>query len=88
MKIYDRLVLVGDADPRFTAAYSDPTSPYVLFDLPYKTAVKLAGGVNPGGLSKIWVTTNPRTVRSSRASTLFENFQVCTAVLQRRYRGF
>src|ERR1035441_7881495 len=84
-KSYDRLLLVGDTDARYRAAYADPRSPYVLFDLPYADAVKLAGGVKPGRSSRIDLTTNPTSVRSFRSSALFKYFQVTTAEFQRRY---
>ena len=84
-KKYHRLLLVGDADPRFHASYSDPRSPYVLFDVPYKAAVRLVGGVRLGRSGQLQLTTNPTSVLSSRASALFNVFQVSTAELKRRY---
>lgn len=84
-KKYDRLLLVGDADPRHCSSYSDPSSPYVLFDLPYEAAVELAGGVKPGRYSSIHLTTNPLTVKSERATALFQTYQVSVSELKRRY---
>lgn len=87
-KSYDHLLLVGDADPRFMAHYADPSSPYVLFDLPYEAAVDIAGGVKPGRSGLIHLTTNPLSVRSSRAIALFRQFQVSVPELQYRYGSF
>lgn len=84
-KSYDRLLLVGDADPRFLAHYADPSSPYVLFDLPYSVVVEMAGGVKPGRYGLIHLTTNPLSVRSPRSIALFRQFQVSVPELQYRY---
>lgn len=84
-KSYHRLLLVGDADPRFAAAYADPTSPYVIFDLPYEAVVELTGGVKPGRASRIQLTSNPSSVTSSRASALFQIFQISNLELKHRY---
>lgn len=84
-KRYDRLLLVGDVDPRHLPLYADRSSPYVFFDLPYEAAVALAGGVKPGRESKILLTTNPSTVKSANAKILFTEFQVTRRELRRRY---
>lgn len=84
-KNYHRLLLVGDADPRFAATYADPTSPYVIFDLPYEAVIELTGGIKPGRSSRIHLTSNPTSVTSSRASTLFQVFQISALELQHRY---
>jgi hypothetical protein len=84
-KIYHRLLLVGDVDPRFSAAYADPSSPYVIFDLPYDAVIELTGGIKSGRSSQIQLTTNPDSVKSSRASALFQTFQISTLELQYRY---
>jgi hypothetical protein len=84
-KKYHRLLLIGDADPRFQPHYLDPNSPYVMFDLPYKHVVELAGGVRHGRAGQFQLTTNPRSVLSSRAQALFQVFQVSSAILKDRY---
>lgn len=84
-KQYNRLLLVGDADPRFASSYLDPTCPYVLFDLPYEAAVEIAGGVKPGRSGAIHLTTNPLTVKSKRAQILFRDYQLSVLELKRRY---
>lgn len=84
-KRYDRLLLVGDIDPRFASSYADPASPYVLFDLPYEAAVDISGGVKAGRSSCIHLSTNPLTVRSARALAMFHDFQVSVSDLQHRY---
>lgn len=84
-KSYDRLLLVGDTDPRFAAHYADPTSPYVIFDLPYDAAIEITGGLKMGRSSCIHLTTNPTTVRSQRAVALFCDYQVSASDLHNRY---
>ena len=84
-KRYNRLLLVGDTDPRFASSYADPVSPYVLFDLPYEAVVDIAGGVKPGRSGSIHLTTNPLTVKSLRARTLFLEYQVSVSELKNRY---
>lgn len=86
-KRYNRLLLIGDTDPRFAASYIDPTSPYVLFDLPYEAAVDIAGGVKPGRSGAIHLTTNPLTVKSSSSLALFREYQVSVSELRGRYAG-
>jgi hypothetical protein len=84
-KEYEHLLLVGDADPRFAAHYADPESPYVLFDVPYDLAIKFTGGVKLGRSGAIQLTTNPLTVKSSRALALFHDCQTSVSELRRRY---
>lgn len=84
-KQYDRLLLVGESDSRFMDMYVDPTSPYVIFDIPYQNAIELAGGIKSGRYSQIQLTSNPSTVKSSRAKELFEVYQVPVWELRRRY---
>ena len=84
-KRYDRLLLLGDSDPRFAYQYLAPESPYVIFDIPYDEAVSMVGGVRPGRLSRLHLTTNPSTVKSSRAKALFQHYQVSPAELRYRY---
>ncbi len=84
-KSYDRLILVGDTDPKFASFYRDTSSPYVLFDLSYRDAVELVGGVKLGRAGRLYLTSNPTTVRSPRALMLFNQYQTTTEELQRRY---
>ncbi len=84
-KQYHRLLLIGDADPRFSAFYADPTSPYVIFDLSYEAAINIAGGIKPGRSGAIQLTTNPLTVKSPRALALFREYQVSPSEFKHRY---
>jgi hypothetical protein len=62
-KEYDRLFLVGYADPKYSKLYPDKDSPYVLFDLSYEDATEWA--INGGTASKlIKITTNPNAAKS------------------------
>lgn len=84
-KQYHRLLLVGEADPRFSSFYTNPLSPYVFFDLPYNIAINMSGGIKPGRSSAIHLTTNPHTVKSKRSRILFQDYQVSASELQYRY---
>ena len=84
-KRYDRLLLIGDVDPRHRELYAAPHSPYVIFDLPFEAATEICGGIKIGPESKLQVTTNPSTVRSWQAQALFNHFQVSPRELKVRY---
>ena len=81
-KQYDRLILLGDADPRYQTLYADPTSPYVLFDIPFADVPSL---VDKFGL--VHLTTNPQTVRTSTAERLYNRYQVTLQHLRKQYRS-
>ncbi|WP_143024339.1 hypothetical protein [Pseudomonas abietaniphila] len=83
-KTYDRLILVGDKDPRFLDQYQDKASPYVFFDVPFDEIVPLTVQTNGGKYRSIQLTTNPRTAKSS-ASSLFTKYQVSIDELNARY---
>lgn len=80
-KRYDRLILVGDADERFTEHYRDPGAPFVIFDLSHDEAEHLFPEY--GALQ---VSTNPLTARSPQARALFDQYQITKAELAARYR--
>ncbi len=84
-KKFDRLILVGDVDPRFSHLYRDPQCPYIFFDVPFREVPSLTYGIRPGRASIIHVTTNPEVVKSPRASRLFLDFQTTVRELERRY---
>jgi hypothetical protein len=70
-KDYDHLLLVGQADERFTSAYRDPRSPYVLFLVPYAEIYPLTVSGSPRG---IIVNSNPNSARGA-AAILFSKYQ-------------
>jgi hypothetical protein len=84
-KSFHRLILVGESDSRFAAHYREPQSPYVIFDLSYRAAGSLVGGVRPGRSCAIQLTTNPASVKSARAIALFQRHQITVEQLQSRY---
>lgn len=84
-KYYDRLFLIGDTDPRFAEQYSDPSSPYVIFDIPYPDVVAMTDGIHSGRMGQIHLTTNPESVKSTRSKALFRHYQVTITELQYRY---
>jgi len=79
-KVYDRLLLVAEADPRYLEQYADPESPYVFFDIPFDEIGAIKGSENWIGL-----TTNPCSKRKSRRQVLFEQYQVTRTILKERY---
>lgn len=82
-KIYDRLILVGLSDQRFSRMYKDRRGPFVLFDVPITEVAELS--VWAGKYRAIHLTTNPLTARSVRAKKLFGDYQVTESVLDARY---
>lgn len=83
-KKYDHLILLGQSDMRFKQLYKDSTSPFVIFDVPFK-AVKSITSRSSGG-EQIILSTNPTTVRSLRGKILYEKYQVTSKELEERYQ--
>jgi len=83
-KKYDRLILVGDKDPRYADQYQGIDCPYVLFDVPFPEILPLTIQTNNGQYRSIQLTTNPKTANSA-ASTLFTKYQVSLEELTKRY---
>jgi hypothetical protein len=82
-KKYDRLVLIGDRDERYSSLYSDEGSRWVIFDVPFCDVRPLT--IDGGKWKLIQLTTNPETA-SSRASKLFSRYIVSESEIERRYR--
>jgi hypothetical protein len=81
-KNYDRLLLVGDVDPRWNKLYLDLESPYIFFDVPVEEAMPLT--TKTGKFRSIFLSTNPKTVRST-AARLFADYQITLDKLRQRY---
>ena len=81
-KEYDRLLLIGDTDPRWREQYLDRESPYVIFDIPLNEAMPLT--TQTGRYRSIQLSTNPRKARSAAAS-MFTRYQVTLAHLSEKY---
>lgn len=81
-KEYDRLILVGDTDPRWRERYLEPESPYVIFDIPLAEAMPLT--TLTGRYRSIQLSTNPKKARSA-AAPMFSRYQVALAHLAERY---
>ena len=79
-KKYERLILIGEADLRYRTDYLDPTSPYTLFDVPFK---KVKSFINSQGL--INLSTNPHKVSGVSSKALFGHFAIQFSDLQDRY---
>jgi hypothetical protein len=84
-KKYDRLLLVGLPDQRFSSRYKDVGAPFVLFDIPNVRIRELAVPVQGGRYTAIFLTTNPLATRSVRSSKLFGKYQVTVSELRTRY---
>jgi hypothetical protein len=81
-KIYDQLVLLGDADPNYQHLYLDPSSPYICFDIPFQEIMPLT--IKSNSYRSIQLTTNPKTARSA-ASILYEKYQITLSDLILKY---
>jgi hypothetical protein len=79
-KIFDRLILVGETNPKYQAAYADPNSPFVLFDLSFSDASSL--------MSKhgdIQLNTNPNGLRKPESKLLYAKHRVTREQLCQLY---
>ena len=79
-KDFDRLLLIGEADPRFCSLYRDPSSPYVIFDVPYSRVAAINQKYN-----HISITTSPTRAGTGKRTLLFREFQTTIKELERRY---
>lgn len=80
-KDFDRLLLIGVGDERYTHLYKDPQSPYVIFDLSYSDVVKLIRKDNILQSSAKPDSAKPGSIRHS----LFTYYQVTTSDLKSLY---
>ena len=79
-KRFDRLILIGQTDPQYRCSYCDPRSPYVIFDVPFRSVGRL--------MRKdpiIQITTNPEAKLSETGKELFVRFHLSRAQLRERY---
>lgn len=83
-KVYDRLILVADKDPRYVEQYKDVDCPYLLFDVPFSEIMPLTIQSNSGRYRSIQLTSNPRSAKSA-GSLLFRAYQVTLDELNQRY---
>jgi hypothetical protein len=85
-KVFDYLLLVGDADKRHARHYRDSDSSFVMFCLPFAEVAKFTMSMNSGRYRAIQLTSSPtQTTRSSRAKSLFDEFQVTAPELKARF---
>ena len=80
-KIFDRLILVGKTNPKYQAAYADPNSPFVLFDLSFSDASSLTSKHGD-----IQLNTNPNGLRKAESKLLYAKHQVTRKQLCQLYR--
>jgi hypothetical protein len=80
-KVFDRLILMGEADPRYRNCYRDPSCPYVLFDLPYDQVPRV---MTEGEM--INATTNPNSKKAKGTTRLlFRSYETCLRELKEKY---
>ncbi len=79
-KTFDFLILVAEIDPRFKSSYREPTSPYVLFDVPFDAVRSITRQ-----LPLIQITTNPQRAHGETARIMFERYHVTTDEIRKRY---
>jgi hypothetical protein len=82
-KKYDFLVLVGEKDLRWRAYYLDKSTPYVFFLIPRDEVASLMH--QSGRYHGIFVRSNPRGRRRSRADALFSAYQLSYNDLERKF---
>lgn len=78
-KKYDRLILIGEVDPRYIGNYADPQPKFVIFDIPF-SSVKLVMRQNI-----IQISTNPKARLQSTAEIMFSRYEVSVKELKKRY---
>jgi len=82
-KVFESLILVGDADTRYHHLYRDRETPFIFFDVPY---VDLSDVVRFSP-QLIQINTNPRTARTDVAKALYGRFQITRDELISKYRN-
>jgi hypothetical protein len=82
-KNYDRLILIGEADQRYSDKYLQPNSPYIIFDIGFDDVMKLTS-LTEHQQRLIQLSTNPTSVRS-RAKSLYSDYQVTSDDLSKKY---
>jgi hypothetical protein len=82
-KGFDRLLLLGKADPRYLDRYRDADSPYVIFDVPVRAVPDLLSNTTP---AFIQVSTNPDRQRTPKGQLLW-SLQITRAELKKKYAG-
>ena len=78
-KEYERLILVGETDPRTRHLFSSD-EPYIYFDVPFERVPDIR---RPAGL--IQISTDPKKARTEWARILYGEFLITGKQLTRRY---
>lgn len=81
-KSFDSLILLGVADSRYKHLYRDTASPFVLFDVPFRSLSKIVRGTS----QRVQISTNPLKAHTDVAKALFGRFQVTRHELRSKYR--
>lgn len=85
-KVYDRLILIGERDARYSEVSEADDVRYSVFDLPYSEVTQFSTRSDAGRRKSIQLTTNPDAFQSEAAKRLFRTYKVTPAVLRNRYR--
>jgi hypothetical protein len=87
-KTYHRLILVAEADPSRKDTYQDKRSPYVIFDLPFAFAKKIAAErAQADGRFAFHLISHRDGARSSALCQEMWKFEITRAELKQRYLG-
>jgi len=82
-KEYDWLILVGKKDERYLSDYPEQDVPYIFFLVPKTDVEKIMS--QTGRYSAIFLTTNPRKPKRSKAGILYEQYMVSSSELKSRF---
>lgn len=84
-KFYDYIILIGDADDRWSNQYKDKESPYIIFCVPYEEVESLTITTDGGRMKSIHLTSNPSTALRSKGSRLFREFQITAEEFEQKF---
>lgn len=84
-KVFDYLLLVGEADRRFQRLYKDASSPYVIFCLPFSEIERLTTPGQKPGYRNLRLLTRPSDRHRAAGRELFERYQITVSELAERF---
>ncbi len=87
-KNYKIIFLVGMANGKFKEKYKDPSSPYVIFEIPYGDLREVCTNLESkrNGAWQIKMGNNPDTVTAEASKKLFEKYQITVSELELKYK--
>ena len=83
-KVYDFILLVGEAESKYMPLYKDPSSPFVFFLLPFCDVEEMS--MFDGRSGRIMrLSTNPNGLRTTSGKRMFDIYQTTIEELQSRF---